>query len=299
MQRFQPVGFHQHQLETSLGMMAYYTPDGAPWQDPVSDRYAHPPLVFLHSLGGGSSSLEWAALYPAFASRYRVIAPDLIGWGDSSHPARDYQVADYCDVMATLLEQVAQQPAIAIASSLTAGVTIRLAIQRPDLFRGLFLVSPSGNSDFGKDYRASLPALVAGTPGIDKLLYLVGAANEAAVAGFLANFLFAEPSRITPRIVQGYLAGTQQPNAEYSALASLKGDICFDLSRYLGQLTVPTEFVWGEQSRFSPPDFGERLAKLNPQAVQKFHRLPGVSVLPHLEYPALVVNLLEQFLANF
>jgi len=40
-------------------------------------------------------------------------------------------------------------------------VMVRLAIQRPDLCQGLFLVSPAGNSDFGRDYRLSLPALLA------------------------------------------------------------------------------------------------------------------------------------------
>ncbi|PSN18562.1 alpha/beta hydrolase [filamentous cyanobacterium CCP5] len=296
MLQFQPIGFHQQALTTDLGVMAYYTPQGAPWRSPEAEGADLPPLVFLHSLGGGSSAFEWSRFYPALASSYRVIAPDLIGWGQSTHPVRDYRVADYCGVIATLLESVARQPAVVVASSLTAGVTVQLAIARPELFKGLFLISPSGNGDFGRDYRLSLPAQVAATPGVDKLLYQVGAANEMAVSTFLSNFLFADPQRISPEIIKGYLAGTQQPNAEYAALASLRGDICFDLARFLPQLTTRTAFVWGEKSRFSSPDFGRRLAKLNPQAVEQFHVVAAAGVLPHLERPAAVVPLLESFL---
>lgn len=297
MLQFQPVGFGQRVVGTSLGVMAYYTPVSFPWRNEASADDL-PPLVFLHSLGGGSSAFEWSKVYPAFASTHRVIAPDLIGWGQSAHPARNYRVEDYFEVITQLLETVVQQPVVVVASSLTAGVVIRLAIARPDLFRALFLVSPSGNSDFGRSYRFSLPAQLAGTPGVDQLIYTLGAANETAVTTFLSTFLFANPARITPDIVQAYLTGTQQPRAEYSALASLKGDIAFDLSLYLGQLTTPTVFVWGQASRFSPPTVGKRLANLNPKAVQQVYEIPDAGVLAHLEHPGVVAGLLREFLHN-
>jgi pimeloyl-ACP methyl ester carboxylesterase len=294
MLNFQPVGFTQQALATDLGVMAYYSPSGQPWtsHDSVEEK---PPLVFLHSLGGGSSAFEWSKVYPAFAPTHRVIAPDLIGWGQSTHPARSYRVEDYFDMVTRLLEGLSAVPALVVATSLTAGVIIRLAIARPDLFQGLFLVSPAGNSDFGRDYKASLPALLAGTPGLDKLIYQLGAANELAVQTFLSNFLFANPSRITPDIIQAYLAGTQQPNAAYSALSSLNGEVSFDLSRYIRQLQVPTEFVVGQQSRFLPPGVVKRLAGLNPEAISQVWEIPDSGVLPHLEHPAVVIGLLQQW----
>ncbi len=225
-----------------------------------------------------------------------MIAPDLIGWGQSTHPARSYTVEDYFAMITHLLEAVAQPPTVVVATSLTAGVVIRLAGQRPELFKRLFLVSPSGNSDFGRDYRASLPALLASTPGVDKVLYQVGAANEVAVRSFLSTFLFADPGRITPDIVQAYLTCTQQPNAEFAALASLNGDISFDLSRYIGQLQTPTTVVLGSGSRFTAPATVRRLASLNPRAVERVVEIPDSGVLPHLEHPAVVVGLLRQFL---
>ena len=292
MLQFQPPGFIQQALATNLGVIAYYT---CPQASAEPANPPRPALVFLHSLGGGSSAFEWSKVYANFGASHRVIAPDLIGWGQSTHPVRNYQVSDYFYQLTHLLEALADPPALVVATSLTAGVVIRLAIQRPDLFKGLFLVSPSGNSDFGRDYRLSLPALLASTPGLDTWLYWLGAANELAVRLFLSNILFADPSRITPDIIQAYLTSIQQPNARYAALASLNGAISFDLSRYVGQLQTPTVFVLGEKSRFTPPQEVKRLASLNPKAIQTVHEVADSGVLPNLEQPEQVTHLLKQF----
>lgn len=292
--QFQPPGFRQRLIETSLGSMVYYIPVAVPGLV-VSQT---PPIVFLHSLGGGSSAYEWSKVYPAFAASYPVLAPDLIGWGQSDHPARDYQVMDYLTILAEFIQQVANPPIAVVASSLTAALTIRLAIQRPELFQALFLVGPSGLNDFGLDYGRGLAAQLARTPLLDRLIYTLGAANEVAVRNFLQQFLFAQPQRISKELVAAYVASAQQPNAEYAALASLRGDLCFDLALYIEQLTVPTVLLWGEQSWFSGIDIGRRLAQLNPQAIQAFQPIADVGVLPHLELPGVLIGLLQRYFVS-
>jgi pimeloyl-ACP methyl ester carboxylesterase len=184
---FQPIGFKQHQIETSLGQMAYYAATDAPWY-PLPDQAADSStLIFLHSVGGGSSAYEWSKVYPAFANTHRVIVPDLIGWGASAHPQRDYQVSDYWQMVTELIQQVAQPPVAVVASSLTGGMMIRLAIQQPELFKALCLVCPSGYADFGTDYGRGLAAQVASIRGLDQVIYALGAANELAVRNFLLS----------------------------------------------------------------------------------------------------------------
>jgi len=221
-----------------------------------------------------------------------------VGWGQSVHPVKEYQVMDYLRMLTEFIQQAVNPPVGVVASSLTAAITIRLAIQRPELFQALFLVNPSGLNDFGLDYGRGLPAQLARTPLLDRLIYTLGAANEAAVRNFLQQFLFAQPGRISDELVAAYVASAQQPNAQYAALASLRGDLCFDLSLYIGQLTVPTVIFWGEQSQFTSLETGRRLAKLNPQAVKAFHTLPEVGVLPHLELPGVVIGLLQRYLLH-
>jgi pimeloyl-ACP methyl ester carboxylesterase len=290
MLQFQPPGFVQQIIDTSLGAMVYYS------SVTECDRKL-PPLIFLHSFGGGASAYEWSKVYPAFTDNYRVIAPDLIGWGESAHPVRDYGVEDYLTTIAEFISLVCTQRAIVVASSLTAALTIRLATSRPDLFKALVLVSPSGFDDFGQGAGRRIPLQVINIPLLDRLIYTLGAENEIAVRNFLQRFLFANPRRISPEIVQAYLASAQQPNAIYAALAFLRGDLYFDLSLYIQRLTTPTFMLWGESAQFTDIKLGRRLAQLNSSSIQ-LQGIAGAGVLPHLEMPEVVIGLLQFYLSN-
>ncbi|MCA1993496.1 MAG: alpha/beta hydrolase [Coleofasciculus sp. S288] len=298
MLQFQPPGFGQKVIDTSLGSMVYYTPVAPPWTLVTPKEEELPPLVFLHNFGGGASSYEWSKVYPAFATTHRVIAPDLIGWGQSAHPIRDYQVSDYLTTLAEFLTQVADSPVPVVASSLTGALIVRLAIERPELFKALFLVCPSGFDDFGQGSGRRLPVNIVRTPILSSLIYSLGATNDVAVRNFLVQFLFANPERVTEEMVEAYLASAQQPNAEYAALAFLRGDLYFDLPLYIHQLTVPTVIFWGEKAQFTHVDLGRRLARLNPQAIQGFEVIMDTGVLPHLEQPAVMIGLLERYLRS-
>ena len=296
MLQFHPPGFGQKIVNTSLGSMVYYTPVAPPWTVATPKEEELPTLVFLHNFGGGASAYEWSKVYPAFATTHRIIAPDLIGWGQSAHPIRDYQVSDYLTTLTEFLLEVADSPVMVVASSLTGGIVVRLAIERPELFKALFLVCPSGFDDFGQGAGRRLPINIVRTPFLSSLIYSLGATNEVAVRNFLEQFLFAKRDRITEEMVAAYLASAQQPNGEYAALSFLRGDLYFDLPLYIDQLTVPTVIFWGEEAQFTRVDLGRRLARLNLQAVQGFEVIAETGVLPHLEQPAVVIGLLERYM---
>ena len=292
---FQPPGFEQQSVMTSLGRMAYYTATGTPWIENTANSDLET-LVFLHGFGGGSSAYEWSKVYPAFAADYRIVAPDLIGWGRSEHPARNYRIEDYLTTITEFLEQTCPGPVTVIASSLTAAFTIRVAIARPDLFKSLILTTPAGLSEFGENYSRSFFAQLVSTPILDRLLYSTGVATSNGIRSFLDQRQFARPSRVYQEIVDAYLESAQQPNAEYAALSFVRGDLCFDLSLYITQLKTPTAMIWGQKSQFTGPEMGRRLADMNPQAIQVFQTLEEVGLTPQLELPAVTIGLIRRFL---
>jgi pimeloyl-ACP methyl ester carboxylesterase len=279
--------------------MVYYTNTGELWPSPESSSPENSPtLVFLHGFGGGSSAYEWSKVYPAFAAQYRILAPDLLGWGRSEHPARSYQIDDYVSTIIEFIEQTCSAPVPVIASSLTAAFTIRCAIARPELFKSLILTTPAGLSDFGENYTRSFFAQLVSIPLLDRFIYSTGVATETGIRTFLEQRQFASPARVYQEIVDAYLASAGQPNAEYAALSFVRGDLCFDLSLYVTQLTVPTAIVWGQKSQFTGPEIGQRLAALNPQVIRYFQTLDDVGLTPQLELPGVTIGLIERFLRS-
>jgi pimeloyl-ACP methyl ester carboxylesterase len=277
--------------------MVYYTAEKMPWIGwPNSTSENKPNLVFFHGFGGGSSAYEWSKVYPAFAAEYRILAPDLIGWGRSEHPPRNYLVEDYITTLIEFIEKTCGSPTDVIASSLTGAIVIRAAIARPDLFKSLILTIPSGLSDFGQDYGRSFFAQLVGTPILDRLLYSTGIATDGGIRSFLEQRQFADSRRVYQEIVDAYLESALEPNAEYAALSFVRGDLSFDLSLYITQLTTPTAIIWGEKSQFTGPDIGQRLANLNPEAIKVFQPLENVGLTPQLEIPAVTIGLIRQYL---
>jgi len=293
---FQPQGFEQRSISTSIGIMAYYTAADSLWQNNVTTTSEREILLFLHGFGGGSSAYEWSKVYPAFAAEYRVIAPDLIGWGRSEHPERSYKIEDYLTTIQEFIEQTCTRAVTVVASSLTAAFTIRVAITHPHLFKSLILSAPAGIADFGEDYSHSFFAQLVSVPILDRLLYSTGIATEAGVRSFLEQRQFAKSNRIYPEIVEAYLQSARQVNAEYAALSFVRGDLCFDLSLYIQQLKTPTAIIWGEKSQFTRPEIGRRLAELNPEAIRFFQQLEDVGLTPQLELPAVTIGLIRRFL---
>lgn len=291
---FIPPGFSQKSIQTNLGYIVYYTNDRPPWN--IDSENSAKTLVFLHGLGGGSSAYEWSKVYPAFATEYRIFAPDMMGWGRSAHPEHNYTVEDYITMIEKFIERTCTEPVTVIASALTAAFTIRAAIARPELFKSLILTTAAGLNEFDRNYQDNFFTQLAGTPIIDRLLYNTGVATSFGIRSFLEQRQFARKERIYPEMVEAYLQSAQQPNAEYSALSFVRGDLCFDLTQYIHQLTIPTALIWGRASQYTGPKVGHRLKEINPDAIKVVYQLSDVGFTPQLELPAVTVGLIRQFL---
>jgi len=103
-----------------------------------------PALLLLHGIGDSSAS--WVPLMPALAERYTVVAPDLLGHGESDKPRADYSVAAYANGMRDLLDVVGIEQATVVGHSLGGGVAAQLAYQYPERCERLVLVATGGVS---------------------------------------------------------------------------------------------------------------------------------------------------------
>jgi pimeloyl-ACP methyl ester carboxylesterase len=100
------------------------------------------PLLLLHGLGGSTSN--WAELLPDLLARFRVVAVDWPGHAGSGPLDRGAGIGDFAAVAAHVLEAEETGPALVGGHSFGGQVALRLAHTRPELVRGLLLVSPAG-----------------------------------------------------------------------------------------------------------------------------------------------------------
>jgi len=99
-------------------------------------------LVLLH--GYGEHLLTWRAVLDPLASRYRVLAFDLPGFGGSDKPDRPYTREAMVGTVTAVLERWTRPPVILIGHSMGGQIAAETAIARPDLVAGLVLIAPAG-----------------------------------------------------------------------------------------------------------------------------------------------------------
>lgn len=147
---------------------------------------AGPPVVLLHAFGPGFDSCQWRAAAEALAPRFRVLAPDLPGWGRSA--ALEPRPRAYLACLADFLAGVVWGRAALVAAGHAAPYAIHLAEERSALVRGLALVAPLGLPTGGGD-RDEHPENPAGE---------AEAASDTAAAVTEATAATGAPAAVEP-----------------------------------------------------------------------------------------------------
>jgi len=115
-----------------------------------------PPLVLVHGLGG--SHVNWLAVAPRLAERWRVLVPDLAGFGRTPPAGRGSGVEENARLLATFLAATVDEPVSLAGNSMGGLIAILLAAEVPEAVRDLVLVDPSQPRPLG----ALLDPLLAG-----------------------------------------------------------------------------------------------------------------------------------------
>jgi pimeloyl-ACP methyl ester carboxylesterase len=113
------------------------------------------PVLLVHSINAAGSAYEVRPIFEHLKARHRVFAVDLPGFGTSDRSDRRYDVRLYVDAIHDTLDAIASEmgpePVDALAISLSSEFLARAAVERPERFRSLALVTPTG---FSRAYEA-------------------------------------------------------------------------------------------------------------------------------------------------
>jgi pimeloyl-ACP methyl ester carboxylesterase len=242
-----------------------------------------PALLLLH--GVSASHENWEFTIPAFADRFRVIAPDLPGHGRSAKPDAPYTMDFYAGVVRSLGHALGVREAVVVGNSLGGEIAIELALSYPLWTRALVLAAP---------------AVGFGTP-LQSVGWTIGAVAGPRILKLALPLAlercFYDPSSPghaeRQRILAERLAADDCPSFARAVARSISGAIAAG-RQPLDGLTQPTLVVWGRDDRMRALSTSRRLAREMGHA--RFAVLERCGHLPMLERPAEFNALVAEFL---
>ncbi|GAA0313915.1 alpha/beta fold hydrolase [Actinoallomurus spadix] len=255
-----------------------------------------PPLLLIHGIGDDSGT--WEKVIPRLAEHHTVIAPDLLGHGDSAKPRADYAIAAYACGMRDLLGVLEIDRVSVVGHSLGGGIAMQFAYQFPERCERLLLVAPGG---IGREVHPLLRAAAA--PGAE-----LGLSLATSVPARTAVRLAAPALRLTGGLFLGadfdYILrryrGLRTRKARQAFLRSLRagvdvrGQVITMLDRcYLAE-GMPILIIWGREDRVIPVGHAEVAHAAMPGSRLEIFGRCGH--FPHHDDPDRFVTTVERFL---
>ncbi|SEQ40438.1 alpha/beta fold hydrolase [Microlunatus flavus] len=228
--------------------------DGASIYHRVTGDAGSPPLFLVHGLYGDSTTVQ--DLATALAARFRVVAPDMLGHGRSTHP-RHFTLADQGRALNGLVAALGYDRAVLVGVSMGSYVAAQAAVLEPDRVSRLVLVVPKahGTSSSSVAYAQRMGFDLAAATPEEQLSFMAGAVWSPATSAERREEIMA--SAQAPDQV---LLSVDERAAVEESLAG------FDLRPDLARITAPTLVVSGRSDGLNPPAAGEELARGVPGA---------------------------------
>jgi pimeloyl-ACP methyl ester carboxylesterase len=297
-----PSGFSRRQVDLGPGgdMAISY------WDNRRDD--AALTLLLIHGLFDSKAS--WRHLCARLHPQFRVVAPDLLGFGDSckpslkSHPHEyRYSVSMFARHLLVLIEKLGLRRVVLVGNSLGGAIaleTIRGADQLRSNLCGLVLVAAAG-------YPQRLPG------NIRQLGWRAGSLLQKSPLPFLLDWVgitrhvvgrtyrrsFHKPARIPAQSLAETVRILRTPNALYACHAAARALACHNWERTTAHLTriqLPTLIIRGERDPVVPPVNGDRFVRDIPNA--RLRSCGSCGHAPQLEAPRLVSRVIGNWIAD-
>lgn len=250
--------------------------------------------MLLHGIAGTSST--WDTVIPRLAEHYDVLAPDLLGHGESAKPHGDYSLGAYANVVRDLLEALGTGPATIVGHSLGGGIAMQFAYQFIERCERLVLVSSGG---LGREVHPLLRA--ATLPGAEAVLPWLSTAGSRGV-GTLVRALRLLGVRASADLDETWrsFVSLEEPAARRAFIQTVRGVMDHGGQRvsanerlYLAE-GLPTLIVWGEKDPLIPVrharDAHERMAG------SRLEIFPEAGHFPYRDDPERFASVLVDFI---
>jgi pimeloyl-ACP methyl ester carboxylesterase len=254
------------------------------------------PLLLVHGLADEADT--WRHLIAPLSVRYRVLAPDLPGFGRSDKPDQAYSLSFFQDVLAELLDELGIARATLAGHSLGGAIAQSIALAHPERVERLILI---GGSLVARSQRLDLATMLFLVPGLGEQLYNRLRRDARAAYrtlqpyyGDLDRLPEADREFLFQRVNERVWSDGQR-RAFFSTYRQLARSLPAqqrELPARLAALAAPTTAIWGEMDRLNPVANGRLLVELQPAA--RLVVVPGAGHNVHQEDPDSVLAAIRQ-----
>ena len=265
-------------------------------------------MVLVHGLGG--SAINWLGVGPSLALRYRVLAPDLAGFGETPPVTGVTGLAAQQGLLDRFLRSIAGGPAIVVGNSMGGLVAMMEAAVEPGRVSHLVLAAPAQPTP--RRGRVDLEVLaVFATYAMPWLgpWYMRRRAARLGPEGLVREMLrlcCVDPSRVAPDVRAAHVALAaarlaRMPwatdaflDATRSLLSALRRRRRF--YSMVDRVAAPCLIIQGAGDRLVPLAASRELARRRPD--WKLEVFDGIGHVPQLEAPGRFVETAEQWLGG-
>ena len=258
-----------------------------------------PPLLLLHGIANNCQT--WAEVIPRLAESHTVIAPDLLGHGESDKPRGDYSIAAYANGLRDLSSVLDIEQATIVGHSLGGGIALQFAYQFPERCERLALV---GSGGLGPELSAGLRA--ATLPGAELVLGALTGVSGPLRMGLQGLSRVGKVTRLQ-RLHDLAEAGEallalKDLEARRAFLRTLRGvadargQAVSALDRLYLANAVPMLVIWGSRDPIVPALHAETVRELVPTA--RIEVFQGAGHWPHLDDPERFCDVLLDFVSG-
>jgi pimeloyl-ACP methyl ester carboxylesterase len=256
-----------------------------------------PVVLLVHGMAG--SSATWNHVMPALARRFTVVAPDLLGHGESAKPRSEYSLGAHANSLRDVLNALGYDRATLVGQSLGGGVIMQLAYQYPERCERLVLVSSGG---LGREVNLLLRALSA--PRAEQVLSLACTPGVREAASRVAAWLHRVGVRAGPAGEEMWRSFASLTDADgrraffrtLRAVIDLGGQTVGAADRLYLAAHIPTLIVWGARDLFIPVGHARAAHEAIPGS--RLELFEDVGHYPHCEAPARFVDVLVDFIIS-
>jgi pimeloyl-ACP methyl ester carboxylesterase len=254
-----------------------------------------PVLVLLHGLGCNRHT--WDPVWDDLAERYTLIAPDLLGHGESDKPRGDYSPGGFANGVRDLMTVLGVDRATVVGHSFGGAVAMQFAYQFPERTERLVLVDPGG---LGREVTVLIRAL--GLPGYQLALGVLTAPVVRRLNAGLLRLLAKSGVRELRDLgeVADIVESLKDPHARYAVHKLVTGvidwhgqNISMQDRAYLTE-AMPLCVLWGADDRVLPVEHAAIASTIAPAA--RVVVLEDAGHFPHKDHPEEFVELVEDFI---